>query len=108
MAWLYSLSALIVVIAILYNEVDIDAFRLPVHDLVEAHVRKPKPEPACTRLRGPIGAEDAVVLGGSPPVLILSELDAGVHEFTNLEEHGTSASTSPRGTLWAIDHFDRK
>ena len=85
-------------------ELDLATLQIPFH-----HVFGPAPtltEPqGCLRLRGPIGAEDAVVLSGSPPVIITGELDAGAHEFTNLGMHGTSASTSPSGTLWALDRL---
>jgi hypothetical protein len=43
---------------------------------------------------------------GRPPIVLLGELDAAVHEFTNLEEHGTSATTAPPGQLWALDRLN--
>ena len=102
---------------LLLREFDVAALRIPVLDYLEARrfslldqligaVPIPDEPKGCIRLKGPIGAEDAVVwTEGGPPMIITGELDAGVHEFTDLETHGTSASTSPRGTLWAIDRL---
>ena len=99
------IELIIAFIAALLVFTDYDALRPPLHDLF---YQLPKEEPTCTRLRGPIGAEDAVLLtDGGLPVFIVGELDAGVHEFTNLEEHGTAASTSPSGTLWTVDRLDQ-
>lgn len=46
-----------------------------------------------------------MLVTGTPPIVLTSELDASVHEFTNAAEHGTSASSSPSGTLWAVDRL---
>ena len=91
-------------VGLLSKEIDLVTLRIPFYDrFVQVD---PVPEPTgCVRLKGPVGAEDAVVLPGDPPILITGELDAGTHEFTSLDQQGTSASTSPRGTLWALDRL---
>ena len=35
----------------------------------------------------------------------MGELDAAVHEFTNLKDHGADASTAPSGKIWAMDRL---
>ena len=105
-------TAISILVAFLLAEVDLVALRILAQDArswlapdaVVEEVKAAEPKD-CQRLRGPIGAEDAVLLDGNPPIIVLSELDAGVHEFTNIKEHGTCASTSPPGTLWAIDQL---
>ena len=108
-------AIVVVALAILGTEVDIVACRLLFLDfgswwaryVITESIAEVEPK-GCQRLTGPVGAEDAVLLkGDGPPVIIVGELDAAVHEFTSLEEHGTSASTSPRGALWAIDRLER-
>ena len=84
-------------------EVDLAALRIPLLDLAQRFHTATREPTGCTRLLGPIGAEDAVVLPGDPPILILGELDAAALEFTTTELHGASASTSPRGRLWALE-----
>lgn len=101
---LLPLTVAAVGLGLLLKEFELLAFRLPVHDWILSPPDLPEPT-GCQRLKGPVGAEDAVVLEGTPPVIITGELDAGAHEMTRLELHGTSASTSPRGTLWAIDRL---
>ena len=104
--------------ALLLAEVDLVALRILHQDLIVGpRVSEPS---GCFRLTGPVGAEDAVVMFGMPPavreiaglpnddVIITGELDAGTHEFTNLADHGTAASTSPPGTLWVIDRLDEE
>ena len=110
-------AAVFVAVGILAVEIDLQALRVPYLNMVDPPVFE---EPVgCVRLRGPVGAEDAVLLESYlpmivdgvhypelPPIIITGELDAAAHEFTNEQEHGTSAATSPRGSLWAIDRLD--
>lgn len=107
-------AVLIGVIAFVLSEIDVYALRIYYHDgpsYMTPHdvvARVAASEPTnCKRLPGPIGAEDGVLLSGTPSIILTSELDAAVHEFTNLADHGTAASTAPTGTLWAIDRLDK-
>ena len=95
--------------ALVVHEVDVYALRIYFYDY-EARVHPQETvdkvvasEPAgCKRLRGPIGAEDAVVFDGD--IILMGELDAAVHEFTNLKDHGADASTAPSGKIWGDVH----
>ena len=107
----YVSAALVVALAALVvHEVDVYALRIYFYDY-EARVHPQETvdkvvasEPAgCKRLRGPIGAEDAVVFDGD--IILMGELDAAVHEFTNLKDHGADASTAPSGKIWAMDRL---
>eukprot|EP00966_Prymnesium_polylepis_P232070 5368715-Prymnesium_polylepis.1 len=101
---LLPLAVLAVSVGYALKEIDYKALGVYARDRFVGPEVLTEPE-GCIRLTGPIGAEDAVVLDGAPPIIIAGELDAGVHEFTNLNEHGTSASTSPRGALWTLDRL---
>ena len=90
---------------------DVYALWLPIHDFTFTPPSASK-EPNCVRLRGPVGSEDAVILEGDllegeEPIIIAGELDAIAHEFTNRQRHGTDASPSPRGALFAVDRLSR-
>ena len=102
----------ILIAAVAIIEVDLETVRILFFDFgawfaaiaIDEGIASNQPT-NCTRLRGPIGAEDGVLLPGDPPVLIAGELDAAVHEFTTIAQHGTSAATAPSGALWAVDRL---
>lgn len=98
------LTLLAVTIGLVLKELDFVALRVAWYEHFQHSPSLPEPH-GCQRLRGPIGAEDAVLLQTDPPILITGELDALAHEFTNQEDHGISASSSPPGSLWAIDRL---
>lgn len=106
--WLHIIATLMAPIAFVLTFVDVWALRLPIHDFMYNNFSsKNFVQPECKRMRGPVGAEDGIVYrNGGPPIIFVSELDAVAHECTNLENHGTDASTAPRATLWTLDHLD--
>ena len=92
-------------LGILALQVDWASLRCPLLDRFRPLPPEVGNPSRCARLTGPVGAEDAVVLEGSPTVLLLSELDGACVELTTAEVGG-GPENAPNGAIWALELQD--